>query len=48
MTKQVAFQARMHQEIAGLQKTLEELRLMEMVTRDLRKIKKMIPFKKFD
>jgi hypothetical protein len=48
MTKQVNLPSRMHKEIASLQKTLEELRLMEMVTKDLRKIKKMIPIKKFD
>jgi hypothetical protein len=48
MTKQVNLQGRVQKEIASLQKTLEELRLMEMVTKDLRRIKKMIPIKKFD
>jgi hypothetical protein len=48
MSTQAALQTRINQEMANFQKTMDELRLMQKVSKDLRSYKKLIPFKKFD
>jgi len=41
-------QAKIIQEIASFQKTMEELRMLKMVSRDLQKFKRMTKLKKYD
>jgi len=48
MTAQTTLSDRITQEMASFQKTMDELQLLKMVTRDLRSYKKLIKIKKFD
>ncbi len=48
MGKQAGLQTLMSREIADFEKSMEELRLLRMITQDLRKAKRMIKIKKFD
>jgi len=45
---ETGLQKKMIRELLDFQKSMEELRLLRMVSQDLRKIKKMMPLKKFD
>ena len=48
MSTQTALSAKIAKEIADFQKTADELRLLKMVSKDLRSYKKLLRVKKFD
>jgi hypothetical protein len=48
MSGATGLQANIIREMLNFQKSMEELRMMKMVTRDLAKFKKMAHLKKFD
>jgi len=48
VSNQTALSAKIAKEIANFQKTADELRLLNMVSKDLRSYKKLLKVKKFD
>jgi len=48
MATQDALEAKIVEEMAKFLKTMEELRMLNNVSKDLRRYKKLITFKKFD
>ena len=48
MTAGTGLQTKIVQEMLSFQKAMDELRLLESVSRDLQKFKKMVQLKKYD
>jgi hypothetical protein len=48
VSTETALSAKIAKEIANFQKTADELRLLNMVSKDLRSYKKLLRVKKFD
>jgi hypothetical protein len=48
MAKEKALHHEVHEEIIRFEKTMEELRLLKCVSKDLKNYKKMIKLKKYD
>ena len=48
MTTQIDIHAKVVAEMANFQKTMDELRLLKNVSKDLRNFKRMIKVRKFD
>jgi hypothetical protein len=48
MSEETGLKVKILREMADFQKTMDELRMLKLVSRDLNKFKKMIKLKKFD
>jgi hypothetical protein len=48
MAKEKTLQHEVHEEITRFEKTMEELRLLKCVSKDLKNFRKMVKLKKYD